>query len=152
MVDRIFATARRLSIVSVLIGLLMACSPQIRSHGYIPDADSLSSIVVGKDNRESIFETLGSPTSSALMQDEGWYYISSRIRHQTYHAPEEVERQIVAISFDQRGIVSNVEQLSLEDGRVIALNRRTTENPIKGPGFIQQLIGSLGNFNLADAL
>jgi outer membrane protein assembly factor BamE (lipoprotein component of BamABCDE complex) len=151
MVDRKYATTLRLSIVSLLLGLLMACSPQVRSHGYIPDEDSLSTIVVGKDNRESIYEILGSPTSAALMQDDGWYYIASRIKHETYHAPEEIERQIVAISFDQRGIVSNVEQLSLADGRVVALNRRTTDNPIKGPGFFQQLIGSLGNFSLADA-
>lgn len=145
-------TVLRLSGLAVVASMLMACSPQIRSHGYVPDDATLSNVVVGKDNRESIFESLGSPTSAALMRDDGWYYIASRIKHETYRAPEEIERQIVAISFDQRGIVSNVEQLSLQDGRVIALNRRITDNPIKGPGFFQQLIGSLGNFNLSDAL
>jgi outer membrane protein assembly factor BamE (lipoprotein component of BamABCDE complex) len=137
--------------VLVAIGLL-ACTPQIRSHGYVPNDESLSSIVVGKDNRESIFETLGSPSSSALMRDDGWYYISSVVRHQTYHPPEEIEREIVAVSFDSQGIVSNVERLSLQDGRVIVLTRRITDNPIKGPGFFQQLIGNFGNFNLGEAL
>jgi outer membrane protein assembly factor BamE (lipoprotein component of BamABCDE complex) len=152
MVDQKFGTAVRISVLTLAAGVLLACSPQIRSHGYVPNEDSLSSIVVGKDNRESIFATLGSPTSAALMRDDGWYYIASRVKHETYHAPEEIDRQIVAISFDQRGIVSNIERYGLQDGQVVVLTRRITDNPIKGPGFIQQLIGSLGNFNLSDAL
>jgi outer membrane protein assembly factor BamE (lipoprotein component of BamABCDE complex) len=130
----------------------MACTPQIRSHGYVPNEDALSGIAVGRDNRESVYEAIGSPTSSGVMRDDGWYYISSRVKYETYRAPEEVERQIVAISFDSNGVVSNVERLSLEDGRVIALNRRITDIPVKGPGFFKQLIGNFGNFNIGEAI
>jgi outer membrane protein assembly factor BamE (lipoprotein component of BamABCDE complex) len=130
----------------------MACTPQIRTHGYVPNEDALSGIAVGRDNRESVYEAIGSPTSSGVMRDDGWYYISSRVKYETYQAPEEIERQIVAISFDSNGVVSNVERLSLEDGRVIALNRRITDIPVKGPGFFNQLIGNLGNFNIGEAI
>lgn len=131
---------------------VMACTPQMRTHGYVPDDDAVAGIVVGKDNRESVYEAIGSPTSSGVMRDDGWYYIASRMKYETYHAPEEVERQIVAISFDSNGVVSNVEHLGLADGRVIVLNRRITDIPVKGPGFFQQLLGNIGNFNLNDAI
>lgn len=130
----------------------MACTPKVRTHGYVPNDETLESIAVGRDNRESVYEAIGSPTSSGVMRDEGWYYISSRVKYETYQAPQEVERQIVAISFDSDGVVSNVERLSLEDGRVIALNRRITDIPVKGPGFFGQLFNNIGNFNLGDAI
>lgn len=142
----------RTAILVLSVCAVMACTPQIRTHGYVPNDDSLASITVGQDNRDSVLQALGSPTSYGVMQEDGWYYISSRVKHETYRAPEEIERQIVAISFDGSGVVSNVERLSLEDGRVIALNRRITDIPVKGPGFFQQLIGNLGNFNLGEAI
>ena len=142
----------RMFVLAMATCAVVACSPQIRNHGYVPNDESLSQITVGRDDRESVAQVLGSPTSAAMMRDDGWYYISSQMKHMTYHAPEEIERQIVAISFDKRGIVSNVERLSLQDGRVIALNRRITDIPVKGPRFFQQLLGSFGNINLADAI
>lgn len=142
----------RTAILVLSVCAVMACTPQIRTHGYVPNEETLSGIAVGKDNRESVYEAIGSPTSSGVMRDDGWYYISSRMKNETYRAPQEVERQIVAISFDSNGVVTNVERLGLEDGRVIALNRRITDIPVKGPGFFQQLIGNIGNFNLGEAI
>ncbi len=147
-----FGRRARSAILVLSVCAVMACTPQIRTHGYVPNEDALSDIAVGRDNRESVYEAIGSPTSSGVMRDDGWYYISSRVKYETYQAPEEIERQIVAISFDSNGVVSNVERLSLEDGRVIALNRRITDIPVKGPGFFNQLIGNLGNFNIGEAI
>lgn len=147
-----FGRRARSAILVLSVGVVMACTPQIRSHGYVPSEDAVSGITVGKDNRESVYEAIGSPTSSGVMRDDGWYYILSRVKYETYHAPQEVDRQIIAISFDGNGVVSNVERLSLEDGRVIALNRRITDIPVKGPGFFKQLIGNLGNFDLGEAI
>ncbi len=62
-------------------------------------------------------------------------------------APKEVERQVVAVSFDTKGRVSNVERFGLEDGQVVALSRRVTDSNIKGVGLIQQLMGNLGRIN-----
>lgn len=142
----------RSAILVLTVCVTVACTPQIRTHGYVPDEEVLSGITVGRDNRESVQAAIGSPTSSGVMRDDGWYYILSRIQHETYRAPKEIEREVVAISFDANGVVSNIERLGLEDGRVIALNRRITDIPVKGPGFFQQLLGSLGRVNLADAI
>jgi outer membrane protein assembly factor BamE (lipoprotein component of BamABCDE complex) len=51
------------------------------------------------------------------MADEGWYYVRSTYEDGTYRAQREVDREVVAVSFDDEGVVTNVERFGLEDGR-----------------------------------
>lgn len=136
---------------AVLLGLicltLAACSAVYRNHGYAPTEDELAGITVGRDTRESVAEAIGRPSAGGLMADSGWYYVQSRWRHYGVRAPEEIERQVVAVSFNANGVVENVERFGLEQGRVVPLSRRITESNVKGLGVIQQLLGNLGNFN-----
>ena len=55
-----------------------------------------------------------------------------------------IDRQLLAISFNPQGNVSNVERFTLEDGRVVVLSRRVTETSVQGVGFIRQLLGNVG--------
>jgi outer membrane protein assembly factor BamE (lipoprotein component of BamABCDE complex) len=134
-----------------LIGLclcvltLAGCAAVYRNHGYVPTDVDLQSVEVGKDTRETVAEKVGRPSAAGLLNDIGWYYVQSRWRHYGARAPEEQERQVVAITFTEAGVVSNVERFGLEDGRVITLSRRVTDSNIKGVSFIRQLLGNLGN-------
>lgn len=126
--------------------VLWACSPTYQNHGYVPTDAELENIVVGRDTRETVEEVIGQPSSTGVLDESGWYYISSRVEHQTYKQPLIVERQLLAISFNKNGTVANIERFGLEDGKVIALSRRVTDSGIKGPGFFAQILGNLGNF------
>jgi outer membrane protein assembly factor BamE (lipoprotein component of BamABCDE complex) len=136
----------------LLLGVLAACSATYRTHGYVPSKDELANILVGVDTRGTVEEIIGRPSSMGMLEDGGWYYLSSRVRNYTYRQPEVIERELVAISFDGDGVVTNIERFGLEDGRVITLSRRVTESSVKGPGFISQLLGNFGNFDLGQAL
>jgi outer membrane protein assembly factor BamE (lipoprotein component of BamABCDE complex) len=46
-----------------------------------------------------------------LLSDDDWYYISSKIRTAAFFAPEEVERQVIAIDFDKTGTVTAIRKL-----------------------------------------
>ena len=63
-----------------------------------------------------------------------------------------IEREIVAISFDERGVVENIRELSLEDGQIVRLSRRVTETNIQEVTFLRQLLGNFGRINIGDAL
>jgi outer membrane protein assembly factor BamE (lipoprotein component of BamABCDE complex) len=132
------------------IGLAAACSPIVRTHGYVPPDDDLAEITVGRDTRETVAETLGSPGASGVIGDQGYYYVSQVVRQRGYRDPEVVDREIVAISFDAQGVVRNVERFGLEDGNVVALSRRVTDSNVQGIGFLRQLLGNLGRINLED--
>lgn len=134
----------------MLLGLIVtiaACTPLFRNHGYMPTDAELAEVVVGRDSRETVAEKIGRPGATGVIRDEAWYYVQSRVRTYTYSAPEVIERQVVAISFTPNGRVSNIERFGLEDGAVIALNRRVTDNNTEGVTFLRQLLGNLGRFD-----
>lgn len=133
--------------VALVLGIgLSGCSATYRDHGYIPAPDQLDEIQVGVDTRDSVIETVGSPSSSGVLRPGEYYYVSSRIRNFAWRAPEIVEREVVAISFDQRGVVRNIERFGLEDGNVVPLSRRVTDDGVTDTTFLRQLLGNLGRF------
>ncbi|HEX9859181.1 MAG TPA: outer membrane protein assembly factor BamE [Paracoccaceae bacterium] len=130
-----------------------ACAPVFRNHGYAPTDIELEQIQVGTDTRETVAELVGRPSAAGLLNDMGWYYVQSRWRHFGAREPQEIDRQVVAITFTEAGLVENVERFGLEQGRVVPLSRRVTDSNIKGVSFIRQLFGSLGQLraeNLAN--
>lgn len=142
----------RLALAAIAMTALVACSEVIRYHGYAPSDKDLATVAVGRDTRETVADKVGRPSAGGLMGESGWFYVQSRWSHRGARAPQEVERQVLSISFDQGGKVSNIERFGLEDGRVVALSRRVTETNIRGLGFIQQMMGNVGRVNPADFL
>jgi outer membrane protein assembly factor BamE (lipoprotein component of BamABCDE complex) len=129
-----------------LIGLAAACSNIDRSHGYVPTDSDLRQLTVGVDTRETVEEAIGRPSASGVLDAGGWYYVKSKFRAYGFREPREIDRQVVAISFDPRGRVSNIERFGLEQGRVVTISRRVTDSNVQGVGFLRQLFGSFGNF------
>ncbi len=135
----------------LMLGLVLVavagCSSIYRNHGYVPSDSELENVVVGVDTRDSVAETLGAPSSSGVLNESGYYYVSTKMRHFGIRQPEVVERQLVAVTFDQRGVVRNIERYGLEDGRTVRLSRRVTESSVSSQTFIRQLLGNLGRIN-----
>ncbi len=107
-------------------------------------------VVIGVDTRESLAATLGRPSAAGIMADSGWYYVESRWRHYGARAPEEIQREVVAVSFDAGGVVTNIERFGLEDGRVVRLSSRLTATAIREVSFLRQLYRNFGRFNPGD--
>jgi len=128
---------------------LAACADTVRSHGFVPTDDQLEAVVVGRDTRTTVTTILGEPGSTGVMADEGWFYVRSTFEDGTYRALREVDRQVVAVSFDAEGVVTNVERFGLEDGNVVLLSRRVTDDNTAGIGFLRQLFGNLGRIDPA---
>lgn len=129
-----------------------ACSPVFQNHGYIPTELQLAEVQVGVDTRESVIELIGTPTSGGVLGFDGYYYVQSRFRHFGFFAPEEIEREVLAVYFTPTGVVSNIERYGLEDGQVVVLNRRVTDDNIRDTTFIRQLLGNIGNFDAGTVL
>jgi outer membrane protein assembly factor BamE (lipoprotein component of BamABCDE complex) len=130
---------------------LVACAATFDNHGYVPPPEELAAVDVG-DSRESVAETVGTPGAAGVMRDEAWLYTAYRMRNYAYRAPEVVERDIIAISFDGRGRVSNIEEFGLEDGQIIQLSRRVTTSSVREVSFLRQILSNFGRINVADAL
>lgn len=146
-----FGVVSKLILMLVAVVSLSACVAQFRNHGYIPNDDVLAQITVGKDTKDTVREVVGTPQAEGVLANSGWYYVRSQFKHVGALAPKEVDRQILAISFNDGGVVTNVERFGLEDGRVIALSRRVTTSNVQGTTFLAQLFANFGNLS-ADQL
>ncbi|HCQ64340.1 MAG TPA: outer membrane protein assembly factor BamE [Rhodobacteraceae bacterium] len=131
------------SIAAVAVLLAVAsCSPVFTYHGFVPTEEDLGEIEVGLDTRSSVASIIGKPGASGLLEESGWYYVRSEFEHAPVRGPQEIDRQVVAISFDEANMVTNVERFGLERGQVVVLSRRVTDSNIEGVSFLGQLFGS----------
>ena len=138
-------TARlRLPVAALALLAAAACSPLVRNYGYVPTDEDLSQIIVGVDTRETVADVIGSPGSSGVLRDSGFYYVAQTKETLGARAPRVTDRQVVAISFDSAGVVTNIERFGLEDGNVVALTRRVTDSNVQGVSFLRQLLGGIG--------
>lgn len=131
---------------AAVVALLSGCATQVRHHGYAPDDAALAQIQVGRDTRETVAAAIGRPSTAGVLNDGGWYYVGSRWERFGPRPPVEVEREVVAINFDSRGRVANIERFGLAEGEVVPLSRRVTEDRIQGVTLIAQLLRNIGQF------
>lgn len=136
--------ARALPIVALV--LIVGCAPQPRFHGFVPTDAALAEVEVGQDTRESVAQKLGRPGAAGMMEGAGWYYVQSDWVQRGWRAPVEIDRQVVAISFDSDDRVSNIERFGIEDGQVVALSRRVTDSGPTGGTLLRRIFGNLGRF------
>ena len=142
--------ARLVTVAAVLV--VAGCTPIYQNHGYVPTETDLAKIEVGKSSREEVSAVIGRPSSMGVLQGSGWFYVGSRWKHYGARAPQEIDRQVVAISFDDKGMVENVERFGMERGEVVVLSRRVTKSNIKGLGLIRELMGSFGRVSAGKLL
>ncbi len=138
--------------VRALIGVLLAlsisaCTATYRNHGYVPSEDDLAGLIAGVDTRSTVDDVIGAPSSSGVLTGGDYYYVRSRFRHFGAYRPEVIERQVVAVSFDESDTIANIERFSLADGRIVPLSRRVTDSSVVGNGFLRQMLGNIGNID-----
>ena len=131
---------------ALLIPLLLACSPRIETRGNLADPDRLQNIKPGRHTRAEVAEILGSPSSTAVFDNEVWYYISQRTETLAFLSPSVADRKVVIVRFDKKGVVSTVETVGLEKGRDIEPVERVTPTEGRTLGVFEQLIGNFGRF------
>jgi len=128
-------------LVMMALVAVTACSPVFRYHGFVPTDEDLAELEVGLDTRTTVASIIGKPSAAGLLEESGWYYIRSEFKHDSFRPPEEINREVVAISFDDGGVVSNIERFGLERGQVVILSRRVTDSNVEGVSFLRQLFG-----------
>jgi outer membrane protein assembly factor BamE (lipoprotein component of BamABCDE complex) len=145
---RIFAP-----VTAVIAAFLIAgCSATYRNHGYIPPEEELQELVVGIDTRASVEDLVGPPSSGSVLAEGNYFYVRSRTKTLGLRAPQEIERKVLAISFDSDGVLANIEEFGLEAGRVVPLSRRVTASGVSDTSFLRQLFGNIGRVGPAGAL
>ncbi len=130
-----------------LVLALAACSPRVDVRGNLPDPERLSEIAPGEQTRQEVAQILGTPSSVAMFDKETWYYVSQRTETIAFFKPEIMERNVVVLQFDEKGIVSDIRKLGVEDGKDVLPVDRTTPTSGNTLSLWDQIFGNFGRFN-----
>jgi outer membrane protein assembly factor BamE (lipoprotein component of BamABCDE complex) len=126
--------------------LLAGCEEQVDLRGNMPDPKQLSEIKPGRTTRAQVSDMLGAPSTTATFEKEIWYYIGGKVKTVSFFEPVLLDRKVVTILFDKKGVVEKVEKMDSTEVKPIALVERETPTRGKDLTVIQQLIGNLGRF------
>jgi|SRR5271165_274162 len=143
------AIPRCLAVLAALL-LLGGCSifqapSQIRGNRI--DPDDLKSLVPGTSTRADATALLGSPTARATFDDNRWLYISMVTRQRIARVQGIVSQNVVVLTFNDQGVLQNIEQLNQDDSLPVSISSRATPSPGTEASFMQQLFGNIGRFS-----
>lgn len=149
----------RLVIVAMTAGLgLAACSQdsglrpgsfvQVFTRGYVLQEEALDQVPVGS-SRDQVNFVLGTPTTTATLDGDVYYYITQKVERIPGGDPTVIDQRVLAVYFDKAQRVTRIARYGLEDGRVIdSVSRKTAtggrEQTFLGQVF-QNLIRNSGN-------
>ena len=131
----------RIFVFSLLASLFISCTTNIKNHGYIPSKSDLDTLVIGKDNKESVSKKIGLPATAGL--EGSFYYVRSTFNAPGFRSAQLIDRTVVLLSFDKRNFLRNIETFSVDKKSVVRLDYRVTETGLENKNILQQIIGSI---------
>lgn len=131
---------------AALLTLAAACAPMTATRGYVPDEVLLGELRPGVHDKNSVASLLGSPSSVGTFDSDTWYYITRKTEQLAFFAEEVTDQQVVAVEFDENGVLKGVQRFTLEDAKDIQLVERETPSRGKELTVLQQIFGNVGRF------
>jgi outer membrane protein assembly factor BamE (lipoprotein component of BamABCDE complex) len=138
--------ARAILFAGIVFGLITGCAETIHTRGNLPDPKAVAEIEPGEHTRAEITRLLGTPSTIATFEREIWFYIGGRVKTQSFFTPDVLERKVLTIQFDKRGVVKEINTFDATKIEKIELVQRKTPTKGKELTLLQQLIGNIGRF------
>ena len=127
--------------------ILMSCAAEVQQHGNKPDTFLLEQIKIGQTSKPEVFSLLGSPSSVTMFEEEAWLYISSKRKQVAFFNPDELEREVVAITFNSKtDKVSNIFFAQKEDGVPVVISSKETPTSGHSMTVFEQMFSNVGRF------
>lgn len=132
------------AIAAAVIVALGGCSPRKDIRGNLLTNSQLSTIQPGTTKRETVLRVLGPPSTEGTFDNQVWYYIGRQEESWAFLNPDIIEQKVVALYFDERGVVEHVERYNGDDRRQVDVVERETPTSGHKIGFFEQILGNLG--------
>jgi outer membrane protein assembly factor BamE (lipoprotein component of BamABCDE complex) len=136
-----------LAAIGLLTLQLGGCAANVAAHGHRLDVAALAQVEPGRSSQREVVQLLGSPSSLATFDDRTWYYISQRTERRSFYQEKIVAQDVVAIHFDDQGLVSQIDRHDLEEATEIDVVDRETPTAGNELTILEQFIGNIGRFN-----
>ena len=110
----------------------------------MPDQEKIAQVHVGQ-TKEQVLDILGGPSVVTGLSDDHWIYMSSTIKKIAFLRPDEIDRDVLALTFDN-GKVSKIETRTLADGNKISIDTDSTKPAERQQGFFRKYFGGVGAY------
>lgn len=131
--------------VLAVVPVLAACEPTVSSRGTFLDPVDVAKIKPGQSTREQVATTLGSPTRMGAFDDKVWYYIGRQTQQYSFFAPDVIKQQVIQVSFDDRGVVTDLRDVDLSGVKDVEAVSRETPTYGRKDSLIRELIGDINH-------
>lgn len=135
-----------LILAASLVISLSACQPTYATRGNFVDPDEMATIQSGTSSKEDVRAAIGTPTATEPLNDNIWYYVGQKTKRFGFQREKVMDRRVVAVTFDDKGIVQTVAPIE-NSGRELAMSKRITPTSGHSMTVLQQFFGNLGRFN-----
>ena len=136
---------RKIFFLSISL-MVSACSSDLFlvHNGNMPANEKISEVHLGQ-SKQDVMNILGAPSLTTGLSDDHWIYMASTVKKVAFFRPEELDRKVLAISFDN-GQISKIEKLSLADGNNFKIDTHTTQTTEQEQGFFRKYFGGVGSY------
>lgn len=118
--------------------------------GYMPDQGLIEKVRPGVHDLTSVRRLLGAPATKADFNGQTWIYVTRYTRRVAFLPEDVISQQVLTIKFDDIGVVKELKQFSLKDGKKVEMLEDTTPTHGSELTILQQLLGNLGRFNTTE--
>lgn len=132
------------ALVIATLSMTTACATKYETHGTVVKQTQIDRIKIGLHTRNDIAMLLGSPSSMSTFNPNRWYYFTEKTEVKALGQRYVVDRDIVIVDFNDKGIVSALSFKSKEDAKNIEPTKKTTKTHGQTMGVIDQFIDNVG--------
>ena len=126
------------------IVVLTGCSPIENNRGNIPKVRDVSELQIGTHTRADVQAIIGTPSSIGTFDDSTWYYIGRQTERFAFFEDDVVDQQVVSVSFDEEGKLTNIQRYNKGDAYPINSVGRVTPTMGQELNFFQQIFRNIG--------
>ena len=123
---------------------LNSCVSQKLVHGNLPDAQLVSILKVGIDNKKSTTQILGEPTFRGVLGDNSFYYVGTVNSKLAFLDPKLDTQFILEINFDKNNKLKKLFLYDEDESIDVSMSSLETKHSGKKLTFLQQIFGNIG--------
>jgi outer membrane protein assembly factor BamE (lipoprotein component of BamABCDE complex) len=128
---------------AVTVMLLAACNPRIDYRGKLPDLEQVEKIKPGVSTIYDVLGLIGSPTFETEYGPKQWFYVYKKTETTSFFRPDVKEKNMLAITFNEHGLVQKVEDMDPVDSEIDPIRYKTKTVGEDQP-FLQQVFSNFG--------
>ena len=123
---------------------LNSCISQKLVHGNLPDAQLVSILKVGIDNKKTTTKILGEPTFMGVLGDNSFYYVGTVNSKLAFLDPKLDTQFILELNFDKNNKLKKLYLYDENESIDVSMSSLETEHSGKKLTFLQQIFGNIG--------